>query len=247
MADRTYSRVVHRRAGVRRLLETAIAGRGARLDILDAGGGTGGFAVPLAELGHTVTVVDPSPDSLAALERRAAEASVSAQVRGLQGDAAGVLDVVAPDSYDVVLCHSVLEVVDDPTEALTALGRTARASGLVSILAANRTAAVLARVVAGRVAEAAALFADPTGRVGTGDPLSRRFTLDSLSGLVTAAGLRVVEVHGVRVLSDLVPGGLLDDDLDAATTLAALEEQVAQVPAYRDIATQLHVFAHPER
>lgn len=40
------------------------------LDIVDAGGGTGGFAVPLAALGHTVTVVDPSPDSLAALERR---------------------------------------------------------------------------------------------------------------------------------------------------------------------------------
>ena len=41
-------------------------------DVLDVGGGTGGFAVPIAELGHRVTVVDPSPDALAALERRAA-------------------------------------------------------------------------------------------------------------------------------------------------------------------------------
>src|SRR5215472_12751028 len=45
----------------------------ATLDIVDAGGGTGGFAVPLASLGHHVTVVDPSPDSLAAAQRRAAE------------------------------------------------------------------------------------------------------------------------------------------------------------------------------
>ena len=44
-------------------------GRG--LDVVDAGGGTGGFAVPLARAGHRVTVVDPSPDSLAALVRRA--------------------------------------------------------------------------------------------------------------------------------------------------------------------------------
>ena len=64
------------------------------LDILDAGGGTGGFAVPLAELGHRVTVVDPSPDSLAALERRAAEAGIHT-IRGVQGDAAGLLDVAA--------------------------------------------------------------------------------------------------------------------------------------------------------
>ena len=50
----------------------------ARLDIVDAGGGTGGFAVPLAGLGHTVTVIDPSPDSLAAAQRRAAEMSGAA-------------------------------------------------------------------------------------------------------------------------------------------------------------------------
>jgi len=43
---------------------------GSPLRILDAGGGSGGFAVPLAQLGHEVTVVDPSPDSLAALELR---------------------------------------------------------------------------------------------------------------------------------------------------------------------------------
>src|SRR4051812_38341561 len=47
------------------------------LDVLDVGGGTGGFAVPLAELGHRVTVVDPSPDALASLERRAQDVDVS--------------------------------------------------------------------------------------------------------------------------------------------------------------------------
>ncbi|QRN81885.1 MAG: methyltransferase type 12, partial [Nocardiopsis sp. BM-2018] len=50
---------------------------GEPLEIVDAGGGTGGAAVPLAELGHRVTVVEPSPDSLAALERRAAESGVT--------------------------------------------------------------------------------------------------------------------------------------------------------------------------
>src|SRR3954471_18420577 len=69
-------------------------GAPAVLDVLDVGGGTGGFAVPLAVLGHRVTVVDPSPDALAALQRRAREAGVD--VRAVQGDAAGLLDVVDP-------------------------------------------------------------------------------------------------------------------------------------------------------
>ena len=50
--------------------------------ILDIGGGTGGFAVRLAEQGHQVTVVDPSPDALAALGRRAAESDVADRVTG---------------------------------------------------------------------------------------------------------------------------------------------------------------------
>ncbi|HEX2314327.1 MAG TPA: SAM-dependent methyltransferase, partial [Thermomonospora sp.] len=42
-----------------------LAGSSGGLDVVDAGGGTGGFAVPLARLGHRVTVVDASPDALA--------------------------------------------------------------------------------------------------------------------------------------------------------------------------------------
>src|SRR3954447_23522282 len=44
---------------------------GSPAEVLDIGGGTGGFAVRVAGLGHRVAVVDPSPDALAALARRA--------------------------------------------------------------------------------------------------------------------------------------------------------------------------------
>src|SRR5258707_907307 len=63
-----------------------------RLDIVDAGGGTGGSAGPLAGQGHTVTVIDPSPDSLAAAQRRAAEMRV--QLRAGQGDLGGLAALI---------------------------------------------------------------------------------------------------------------------------------------------------------
>ena len=225
-------------------LTGALAGIGAGpLTVLDAGGGTGGFSVPLAGLGHRVTVVDPSPDSLAALERRAAEDGVGDTITGVQGDLATLLDVVAPGSVDVVLCHSVLEVVDDPAAGIATVAATLRPGGLASVVAANRTAAVVSRALAGRFDEAIAALDDPAGRWGAGDAAYRRFARAELVALLHDAGLVADEVHGVRVFTDLVPGALLDSDAAAFEALVRLETAVAARDPYRDVATQLHVLA----
>jgi SAM-dependent methyltransferase len=222
------------------LAEQAGAGA-ATLDVVDVGGGTGGFAVPLAELGHRVTVVDPSPDALASLERRAGEAGV--QVRAVQGDAAELLDVVPADGADLLLCHGVLEHVDAVEPAIDALAGALRPGGTISVLAANRNAAVLARAVAGHFAEARHALDDPAGRWGPGDPLPRRFTEEELVAVLVAADLSVRTVHGVRGFSDLVPGALADGDPGAAEALQDLEAATADLASFRALATQLHVLA----
>jgi len=211
------------------------------LDIVDVGGGTGGFAVPLAELGHHVTVVDPSPDALAALQRRARDAGVD--VRAVQGDADGLLQVVDAESAHLVLCHGVLERVDDVSSALGPLSAALRPGGAISVIVANRNAVVLARAVAGRFADARHALDDPAGRWGTGDPLPRRFTEDELVAALAGAGLQVAELHGVRPFGDLVPGAVIDGEPGAYDDLNALESALANHAAFRAIAAQLHVLA----
>lgn len=223
----------------------AATGRDA-LDVLDAGGGTGRFAVPLAELGHTVTVVDPSPDALAALSRRATEAGVAQRVRGVQGDLEGLLDVAAPAEADLVLCHGVLEAVDDPATALAGAARCLRPGGMLSLLAANRNAVVLSRALGGHFSQAHAALSDPAGRWGDGDPVPRRFASAELTALLPDAGLRIEAMHGVRIFSDLVPGGLLDLEPGNVEALLALEAAAADHPAFREVATQLHVLARAD-
>ncbi|MUN41735.1 methyltransferase domain-containing protein [Actinomadura litoris] len=210
-------------------------------DVVDVGGGTGGFAVPLAELGHRVTVVDASPDALAALERRAAESGVS--VRSVQGDAVDLPDLLGAGAADLVLCHSVLEFVDDPAAAMAALTSTVRPGGSVSLLTAGQVAAALHRAVAGHFDDARRVLTSTSGRWGEGDRMPRRFTRETLSALVRGAGLRVAELHGVRIFADLVPAGLVDGDADSAEALLALESVAAVHPVLRDLATQLHLVA----
>ncbi|HYN94166.1 MAG TPA: methyltransferase domain-containing protein [Pilimelia sp.] len=213
---------------------------GRPLTVVDVGGGTGGFAVPLAEAGHTVTVVDASPDSLAALTRRAAEAGVADRIRAVQGDADDLAGLVPAASVDLVLCHAVLEVVDDPARAATALAGALRPGGAASVLVANRVAAVLARAMNGHLDVAGELLGDPDGHAGGRDTVRRRFDAAGAADLLRAAGLEVQDIHGVRVLADLVPATVAEADPEA---LLALELVVAGRPPYRDIASQLHLFA----
>lgn len=225
------------------LNELCAATSRSQLDVLDVGGGTGGLAVPIAVLGHRVTVVDSSPDSLAGLERRSAEAGVTEFVRGVQGDAARLADAIGPMVFDVVICHSVIEVVDDADAVVRAMVGCLHPGGVVSLVAANRIAAVLHRAVAGRFDEALHALRDPLGRYGANDPVPRRFSLHDLEQLASTAGLVVVQTHGARVFADVVPGSLFDADPQSVDALMVVELEAARVPALREIATQLHVIA----
>ena len=222
--------------GVRALLDDA----GAQARIVDVGGGTGGFAVPLAELGHRVQVIDPSPDALASLDRRARERGVADLVTGQQGDLADLVDLV--DEADLVLCHGVLEMVDDPAAALGAIAGVLRPGGHLSLLVAQRHAAVVARAMAGHFQSARELL-DGDVQVGGSGRGGRRFTHDEVTELLAAAGMQPTSVQAVRVFADLVPGNLLDLEPGATAALVELERAVATRPEYLPLAAQLHVIA----
>jgi S-adenosylmethionine-dependent methyltransferase len=213
---------------------------GRELTVLDVGGGTGGFAVPLAEAGHAVTVVDASPDALAALTRRAADAGVADRVRAIQGDGDALSSLVAPASVDLILCHAVLEVVDEPAGVVAAIATALRPGGAVSLLVAGRAAAILGRAINGHLRSASAVVTDPDGRAGPRDTLRRRYDAQTAGDLLRSAGLQVEEIHGVRVLADLLPAAVLEEDPQAVLDL---ELALAAHPPFRDIASQLHLFA----
>ena len=242
-ASPTAEQLPARTAAVWAALDPLVGG-GTPLRVLDVGGGSGMFAVPLARLGHDVTVVDPSADALATLRRRADTAGAGARVRGIQGDGDLLHEVLpAADAgdggYDLALCHYVLEVVDDPAVTLREISRALRPGGQVSVATANRAGAVLGRAVAGHPVEALALLEDRDPAPARAKPARRRFTPQDLLALVEGAGLRPGPWRGISVVADL---------LEATTgaeprAVRALELALAEQSPYRDIATGLHVLA----
>ena len=197
--------------------------------VVDVGGGSGVWAVPLAVAGCTVTVVEPNPNALATLSRRAEE-------EGVAEDADALGDIVPAGSADIVLAHGLLEVVDDPAAAAAALAKAVSGDGVVSVLVANRHAAVLHRALAGRFDEARTLLTGPDGVLPDDGEVLRRFDVDSLTRLLDGAGLTVAALRGDGVVSDSVP----DPNEDEVTEF---ERTAASMPPLRDIASRLHALA----
>jgi ubiquinone/menaquinone biosynthesis C-methylase UbiE len=212
--------------------------------VLDIGGGTGGFAVRVAALGNRITVIDPSPDALAALARRADEEGVADRVTGLQGDLGTLRDLAPEGGADLVLCHGVLGLVDDPATALRAITSVLRPGGALSLLVSQRHAAVLARAMAGHFTQAMRLLEGeverPAGEHRSGE---HRFTAEELTALLEEAGFDIRNSHGIRVFTDLVPSSLLDLEPGAGAALLELERAVSERPEYLTLASQLHVVA----
>jgi SAM-dependent methyltransferase len=211
--------------------------------VLDVGGGTGAWAVPLAGEGCAVTVVDNSPDALAALHRRARDAGVDGLVTAVQGDVDALADVVPPGGADLVLGHGLLEVVDDAAAAAAALAQAAAPGSAVSVLVAGRYAAVLAKTLSGKLGEAMAVLTDPHGRFGPDDALRRRLDATALRELLEGAGLGVEVLQGDGVLEPWVPGSVRDGGPTATRSIAELEALAVAALPLRDAATRLHALA----
>ena len=114
------------------------------LHALDIGGGTGANAVRLARLGLHVTLLDSSLPMLEFAKRAAQEAGVTERITLKHGDAAQLANLFPAESFDVILCHNVLEYVDDPCAVLRSAARALRdSSSIISILVRNQAGEVL--------------------------------------------------------------------------------------------------------
>src|SRR5436305_7223829 len=111
---------------------------------LDLGCGTGAIAVRLARLGLHVMLLDASVPMLDFAKRAAREAGVTERIALKHGDAAQFANLFHAGSFDVILCHNILEYVDDPCAVLRSAARALRdPSSIISVLVRNQAGEVL--------------------------------------------------------------------------------------------------------
>lgn len=106
------------------------------LSVLDAGGGTGVMTESLIEMGHKVTLTDISDEALGQAKVRIKPA-VQSQLEFIHGD---ILSLHESQQYDLVICHAVLEWVNDWQAVINKLLALVKPKGMLSLSFFNRDA-----------------------------------------------------------------------------------------------------------
>ena len=177
------------------------------LRALDLGCGTGTTGVRLAGLGIHVTLLDSSPAMLDIAQRAAREAGVTDKIALKQGDATQLGNLLSAGSFDVILCHNLLEYVDDPGAVLCDAARAMRnPSAILSVLVRNQAGEVLkAAIQAGDLAAAEHNLTAEWGHESLYGGSVRLFDADSIHAMLKAAQLAATAERGIRVVSDYLP------------------------------------------
>jgi ubiquinone/menaquinone biosynthesis C-methylase UbiE len=192
-----------------------LAGRAPRR-VLDVGCGTGVLALRMAELGHTVTGIDLSPEMIDRARRNAEEEGLRVDFR--VGDAAA-LDW-ADETYDLVVARHLIWLLPDPERGVAEWLRVLRPEGRLALIegkwaengASKLANAPLASRVLERMLDAAAALAAVAGRKGGGYRKYRRVELQlPFSGGLPAD--RLVDFLEANSVHDVVVEPLMDPAL----------------------------------
>jgi SAM-dependent methyltransferase len=158
------------------------------------------------------------------------------------------LDSSLPDgSFDLILCHTLLEYVEDPGRVLTSLvGRLAH-GGLFSLVTANCFSEVFKLALQKKdLLGARRALHNRDHKAGLFDETPKQtFSFDSLEELLKGLNIEVLGRYGIRIFADYLPeetrGDIVKYDL-----LFKLEKEASKLSPFLHIARYLQLICRKE-
>ena len=173
------------------------------MSVWDAGGGLGQMSIRVAERGHSVLLNDISADMLNVarndLEMAGIRSNVDIRQAAIQAISA---EPAYQQSFDLVLCHAVLEWVADPGQVIAALVAGMRPGAYLSLMFYNLNALILSNMAKGNLYKLRDRdFAGHPGGLTPPSPRQPQYIIE----LLQRAGVEIVAKRGIRLVYDLMP------------------------------------------
>ncbi len=198
--------------------------------ILDFGSGEGITANHFAKK-NNVTAIEPSEEMLT-------NAWKDYEYTQIVGDV-NALDTFNDDTFDVIICHNVLEYIDDKEAVVKALARVLKKDGILSIAKHNRAGRVMQMAVLLDEFEKANALLDGENSTASKFGTIRYYEDEDI--LKWEPGLKIIEVFGIRTFWDLQQNQEKHENEEWQDKMMQLEMRVAQSPEYRSVAFFHHL------
>ena len=198
--------------------------------ILDFGSGEGITANHFAG-NNEVTAIEPSEEMLS-------NAWKDNEYNQIVGDV-NALFLFEDETFDIIICHNVLEYIDDKEAVVKALTRVLKKDGVLSIAKHNRAGRVMQMAVLLDDFEKANALLDGENSTASKFGAIRYYEDDDI--IKWASKLTVSEVFGIRTFWDLQQNQEKHGDENWQDKMMQLEMRVAQIPAYKEIAFFHHL------
>ena len=198
--------------------------------ILDFGSGFGYTADHLAKYNHVVAV-EPNKEML---EYRFSDHDYEQINGGIE-----VLKTMPAQSFDVIVCHNVLEYMDNREEVLAEFKRLLKADGYISVIKHNRAGKIMQKAVfENNVDEALKLLAHEDvesvyfGMVNAYEDYQLE---EYAKGM-----LEIDKIYGLRIFYALQKNEFKTGD-EWFSKMYDLECKAGEIPEFRDIAFSHHI------
>ena len=214
------------------------------LRILDAGGGNGLASLTLARMNHQVDLVDLSRKMLDDARAKAALAGVTDRLRTHASDILGIADQFAENEFDIVLCHNVIQFVDDVIPLLQVLHRVLKPGGFLSLVTSNQHALPYQAAFGEQDLDKAYELLDPSDQHNpVFDIVAHEYQPDEVMAWLTEMGLSLEKHYGIRCLSDYWGTTEQKDASVVQEKLKKLEMELTERAPYKLTARQFQLIA----
>ncbi len=163
--------------------------------VLDAAGGTGRMAIPLAKMGYSVTLCDISPRMLDVAKQKLLRENLLDRVTVVECDVRRL--PFDDDTFDFVLCW------DGGAEAEKELTRVTRKHGRISIYLVNKWASAVDRFYGDPLSALAILESSPS-YIEEDGARHRVVGPEEVRGMSVIEGIRVIDTYGVCSWMDVL-------------------------------------------
>lgn len=199
--------------------------------ILDFGSGEGITANHFAEK-NNVVAIEPSEEMLF-------NRWDDFEYRQIHGDITSLSDF-EDSTFDMIICHNVLEYIEDKQRVLAELYRVLKPSGVLSIVKHNRAGRVMQMAVLLDDFEKANELLDGENSTASKFGVIRYYENEMISAWLP--GLKNTNCFGIRTFWDLQQNQEKHSLEEWQSKMLQLEMRVSQIEEYRKIAFFHHLF-----